>query len=82
MTASSVFRMTRPPFVVGGLGMWLGYVKAMAERKPRYGTAEFRDFLRDYQHACLIKGKAAATAELDARQRHVWERRHGRGKVG
>lgn len=79
MTASSVFRMTRPPYVVGGLGMWLGYVRAMAERKPRYGTSEFRDFLRDYQIACLVKGKTAATAEVDARQKAVWERKHGAG---
>ncbi|MEM6295004.1 MAG: glycosyltransferase family 2 protein [Myxococcota bacterium] len=77
MTASAVFRMTRPPYLVGGLGMWLGYVKSVAERKPRYGTSEFRDFLREYQWACLVKGKTAATAELNDRQRPVWERRFG-----
>lgn len=78
MAASAAFRMTRPPYVVGGLCMWLGYLRAVAERNPRYENPEFRRFLRAYQRACLVKGKAAATAEVDDRQRGTWERRHGR----
>ena len=69
MTASSVFRMAHPPFVLGGLAMWWGYVRSALQRKPRYGDAAFRSFLRRYQWACLLRGKAAATAALDARSR-------------
>lgn len=72
MLAAAAFRMTRPPRVVGGLAMLEGYFKSMLQRKPRYGDAEFRRFLRRYQWACLLKGKAAAVSELNARQQAVW----------
>lgn len=65
MTASGVFRMTRPPVIVGGLAMWWGYVKSMLSRKPRYEQPAFRRFLRRYQWACLFKGKSAATRALN-----------------
>jgi glycosyltransferase involved in cell wall biosynthesis len=72
MVASAAFRMTRPPLVVGGLGMAVGYFKSLLKGNPRYGDQAFRDFLRDYQWACLRKGKQRATAELNARQAQVW----------
>jgi len=72
MLASAVFRMSRPPLVVGGLGMAYGYFRSMARRVPRYGDVEFRRFLRRYQWACLVKGKRRATAELNARQAPLW----------
>jgi hypothetical protein len=73
MTASAVFRMTRPPWVVGGLAMWWGYVKSMLERTPRYGNDEFRRFLRRYQWSCLFLGKAEATRRLNEAQQTVWQ---------
>jgi biofilm PGA synthesis N-glycosyltransferase PgaC len=72
MTASSLFRMTRPPFVVGGLGMWLGFVRSMVKCEPRYGDAAFRSFLRAYQWSCLFRGKPRTTVAVDARQESVW----------
>ncbi len=72
MLASALFRMTRPPRVVGGVAMLYGYLKSMLERFPRYGDAEFRSFLRSYQWACLFKGKARATAEVNARLATRW----------
>jgi biofilm PGA synthesis N-glycosyltransferase PgaC len=75
MLASAVYRMTRPPVVAGGLAMLQGYFSSMIQRKPRYGDAEFRRFLRSYQWACLFKGKAAATRELNARQAGRWNPR-------
>jgi glycosyltransferase involved in cell wall biosynthesis len=71
MFASAVFRAARRPLVVGGLGMMAGYIGAAWKRVPRYDDLEFRRFLRKYQWACLIKGKAAATKELD----DSWENR-------
>ncbi len=68
MTASAVYRLPRPPLVVGGLAMWWGYVSSMLAGKPRYDDAEFRRFLRRYQRNCLLRGKAAATQRLNARQ--------------
>jgi biofilm PGA synthesis N-glycosyltransferase PgaC len=66
MTASALFRMTRLPYVVGGAAMWLGYVKSMLARRPRYEDIEFRRYLRRYQWACLLKGKRRATLGLHA----------------
>jgi glycosyltransferase involved in cell wall biosynthesis len=72
MLASALYRLTRPPRVVGGLAMLYGYVRSMLAREPRYGDAEFRAFLRRYQRRCLLMGKARATAALDARQASRW----------
>ena len=66
MTASSLFRIAHPPYFVGGFGMWWGYAKSAFARKPRYGDAEFRRFLRAYQTDCLLRGKKRATDALHA----------------
>lgn len=73
MLASALYRMTRPPRIVGGVAMLWGYAKSMLARAPRYGGREFRRFLRRYQRACLWKGKARALAELDAAQAGAWD---------
>lgn len=73
MLASAAFRMTRPPVLVGGLGMLHGYFRSMLVRAPRYGDGEFRRFLRRYQWASLLKGKARATADLNARSAAAWD---------
>ena len=72
MTASSLFRMTRPPRIVGGLAMWWGYLASWLRRDPRYPDPQFRRSLRHYQWSCLFRGKTAATRLLDARQAAVW----------
>lgn len=73
MTASALYRMTRPPLIVGGLGMLWGYFRSLATRQPRYGDATFRQFLRRYQRDCLLRGKARATEALDRRQQACWD---------
>jgi len=79
MAASAAFRMTRPPRLVGGLGMWLGYVKSALTGAPRYDDHEFRRHLRRYQRACLLMGKKRATAWFDRRGEAEWRRRHPEG---
>jgi biofilm PGA synthesis N-glycosyltransferase PgaC len=73
MTASALFRMTRPPYVVGGLAMWWGYVRAWLKGAPRYDDLEFRDYLRRYQWSCMLRGKRAATERLDREGAAVWK---------
>src|SRR5699024_10636672 len=46
MIASALYRMTRPPLIVGGLAMLWGYFRSMLARRPRYGDPAFRRFLR------------------------------------
>jgi glycosyltransferase involved in cell wall biosynthesis len=72
MLASAAFRMSRPPVVLGGLGMLHGYFRSMVKRDPRYGDDDFRKFLRNYQWSVLFKGKARAIRELNDRQAARW----------
>jgi glycosyltransferase involved in cell wall biosynthesis len=67
MLASALYRMTRPPLLVGGIAMLWGYFKSMLTRAPRYDDPEFRRFLRGYQWRCLLEGKAAATRGYNQR---------------
>jgi biofilm PGA synthesis N-glycosyltransferase PgaC len=71
--AAALYRMTRPPLVVGGLGMLWGYFRSMVRRAPRYGAPGFRAFLRRYQWDCLLRGRARATKSLNARQKGAWQ---------
>jgi len=75
MLASALFRMTRPPLLVGGLAMLWGYIRSGLRRAPQYGDDQFRRFLRSYQRACLLKGKDRATRELNQQQARKWESR-------
>jgi hypothetical protein len=52
--------------------MLYGYLKSIAQGKPRYADGEFRRFLRRYQWACLLKGKRRATEQVNARQARLW----------
>lgn len=72
MTVSCLYRMTRPPVLIGGSAMWWGYVSSALKKNPRYDDLNFRKFLRSYQWICLVKGKTKATAEL-----HETARRNG-----
>jgi len=73
MTASAVFRMTHPPYILGGAAMWWGFVKAMLKKDRRYDDLEFRTFLRRYQWACLFRGKRTATTRLNEMQLSRWQ---------
>lgn len=75
MAVSSVYRMTRRPFVLGGLCMLWGYLKAWWQRVPRYEDPEFRKFLRRYQWRCLVYGKHRATVMTNAEQQAVFDSR-------
>lgn len=77
MTASALYRMTRPPFVVGGLAMWIGYVRAMLTGKGRYDDPAFRRLLRRYQWKALLQGKRRAIAAIEHEYEPVWRERHG-----
>ena len=72
MTVSAVFRMTRPPYLIGGLAMWWGYVRSLLTGKPRFADMPFRKFLRRYQLECLLFGKKRATERANQRQRPHW----------
>ena len=73
MLGSALFRMTRPPLLIGGVAILWGYLKSMLSREPRYRDAGFRRFLSAYQWRCLLQGKRRATEQVDARQASQWK---------
>jgi glycosyltransferase involved in cell wall biosynthesis len=73
MTASALFRATKPPLLIGGAAMWWGYVESLLAAKPRFADPEFRRFLRRYQWACLVQGKERATRDLNEQQAVRWQ---------
>jgi poly-beta-1,6-N-acetyl-D-glucosamine synthase len=76
MTASSVFRMLHPPYILGGLAMLWGYIKSLLQRQPRFDDKKLVSFIRRYQYQCLLKGKTTATQELNTQQENVWVKNH------
>ncbi|MCC6578867.1 MAG: glycosyltransferase family 2 protein [Phycisphaeraceae bacterium] len=72
ITVSAAYRMMQPPLIVGGIGIWWGFVQSAMQGKPRYGDAEFRRFVRKCQWAFLLKGKAKAVKDLEQRQASRW----------
>jgi glycosyltransferase involved in cell wall biosynthesis len=72
LLASAYFRLLHPPMFVGSTAIVWGYFKSMFQRKPRYGDAEFRRFVRRYQWNVLLKGKTKATAEVNEQQKSQW----------
>lgn len=55
--AVSVYRAKEYPFVLGGIGILVGYVGAMVSRAPRYDDQEYLKFFRKYEMESLLKGK-------------------------
>lgn len=76
MIASSVFRMTHPPHIIGGLAMLWGYLKSMLQRQARFDDKVLVEFIRDYQWLCLLKGKKVATDIINQQQENVWLLNH------
>jgi glycosyltransferase involved in cell wall biosynthesis len=68
LSASALYRTTRPPLIEGGLALWLGYMGSMLMQRPRYPDPEFRAFLRRYQRESLLLGKRRAIARIENRQ--------------
>ena len=71
--ASAAYRAFEHPAIVGSVAMLWGYARSALRGLPRYDDPAFRRFLRRYQYACLLRGKAAAITQLNERQRAVWE---------
>jgi len=57
VAAVALFRMLEKPYVIGGLGILWGYLKAMLARAPRFADPEFRRFLRRFELRSLVFGK-------------------------
>ena len=66
MLISAMYRMTRPPRIIGGVAMLWGYTRSLFKRETRYANKEFKRFLNKYQWSCLIQGKVKATDAINS----------------
>jgi glycosyltransferase involved in cell wall biosynthesis len=80
--AVALYRLPKHPAVSGSAAMLWGYVSSALKRAPRYEEPGFRRFLRRYQHACLLRGKKAATRKINEEQARVWELAHASATQG
>jgi biofilm PGA synthesis N-glycosyltransferase PgaC len=69
VAAVAVYRMMEKPYVIGGWGIFWGYMKAMSRGSPRFENVEFRRFLRRYELKSLFLGKHKVTAQFHAAAR-------------
>ena len=67
-----VYRLPAYPVLVGSVALLWGYLGSWLKCLPRYDDLDFRRFLRSYQHACLRRGKRAATARVSAERAGLW----------
>lgn len=66
MAVSAVFRMLKPPYLLGGLLMYWGYLKSRLSGQPRFEHPGFRRFLRRYHWLILTRGRQAAVDMTEA----------------
>jgi len=74
--AVAAYRLGKHPAVLGSIAMLWGFFSSQLRGAPRYPDAEFRRFLRRYQHACLLLGKSAATRRVTRAGERLWRERH------
>lgn len=77
MLVSGVYRMTKSPFLIGGLAMMWGYLKSWVKGVSRYEDEDLSKFIRKYQWSCLFKGKKKATQSLNDAQAKLWAEKNG-----
>jgi poly-beta-1,6-N-acetyl-D-glucosamine synthase len=74
--AVALYRLPKHPPVYGSAAMLWGYLSSALKGLPRYDEAGFRQFLRRYQHACLLMGKTAATRKFHDAGARTWKTTH------
>ncbi|UOM36019.1 glycosyltransferase family A protein [Acuticoccus sp. I52.16.1] len=74
--ATCAFRALEPPYVIGGVNMFLGYLDAWRKGVPQVDDPELRRFVRAYQRRALVVGRRRAVEEIEARTGEIWRRNH------
>ena len=73
MTISALYRMTRPPLIIGGVAMWWGYTRSFITGEERFNDPIFRTFLRKYHWSCLLRGKEKTANLFNKRGVSIWD---------
>ncbi|MDY7107621.1 MAG: glycosyltransferase family 2 protein [Planctomycetota bacterium] len=69
VAAVSLYRMFERPYIVGGIGILLGYVRAMLGREERFSDPEYLRFFRRFERCALLHGKAYAIGKFNGEVR-------------
>jgi glycosyltransferase involved in cell wall biosynthesis len=70
VAAASIYRMFERPWVISGVGICYGYLKAAMTRHPQYDDRDYLRYLRRYELLSLVMGKRRA---LEAYNRRIRE---------
>ncbi len=65
--ASAIYRSIEPPYVIGGLALFYGYLKALVTGHQRYDNPEYRRYIRRFERAQLLRGKGKALQQENER---------------
>jgi len=67
--AVAIYRMFERPFLVGGVGIIVGYLRATLARKTRYDNADYLTFFRRYELESLFYGRVRTMNKYNLRAR-------------
>lgn len=65
--ASAVYRGMEPPYIIGGIALFWGYLRASISGHQRYDNPAYRRYIRSFERAQLLKGKKRALQEENDR---------------
>lgn len=65
VAAVSLYRMMERPFVVGGLGIAVGYLGSFVRRDEQFGDEAFRKYVRRFERTALLRGKSTAIKRFE-----------------
>ena len=61
MAAVALYRMAERPYLLSGLGILWGYIKARLENEPRIDDQSYLNYLWRFERESLLRGKRRAT---------------------
>jgi hypothetical protein len=71
VAAASIYRMIERPFVIGGVGIAYGYLKAALSRHHRYDDPEYLRYLRRYELRSLLFGRKQTLEQYNGEIREM-----------
>jgi hypothetical protein len=75
MAAVSLYRMAERPYLMSGLGILVGYLKARREGARQLEDREYRELLRRFERDTLLFGKSRTARKYHDRIRRETPRR-------
>ena len=67
VAAASLYRMFERPYIISGIGIMWGYIRAALKKEKRHDNPEYLRFLRRYELQSLIFGKRRTMARYHER---------------